>query len=99
MRINFLGFPLHPVGYLAANCGGCHNGRGEIAALGPVLRYEELMGDGDRVAASLVGQPTRWQLPGRTDGSVLVDAHAPDQSALLARLRAAAEGVATPEAA
>ena len=75
------------LGYLAANCGGCHNGRGEIAALGPVLRYEELMGDGDRVAASLVGQPTRWQLPGRTDGSVLVDAHAPDQSALLARLR------------
>ena len=75
------------LGYLVANCGGCHNGRGEIAALGPVLRYEDLLRDADSVAASLVGQPTRWQLPGRTDGSVLIDAHAPEQSALLARLR------------
>lgn len=75
------------LGYLAANCGGCHNGRGEIAALGPVLRYEDLLRDADGVAASLVGQPTKWQLPGRIEGSVLVDTHSPDQSALLSRLR------------
>jgi cytochrome c553 len=75
------------LGYLVANCGGCHNGRGEIAALGPVLRYEDLVRDADRVAASLIGQPTKWQVPGRSEGSVLVDPHVPEQSALLARLR------------
>jgi cytochrome c553 len=75
------------LGYLVANCGGCHNGRGEIAALGPVLRYDDLLRDGDAVAASLVGQPTKWQLPGTIEGSVLVDTHSPDRSALLARLR------------
>jgi mono/diheme cytochrome c family protein len=75
------------LGYLVANCGTCHNGRGEIAALGPILRYEELLTDADRVAASLAGQPTRWQIPGRTDGSVLVDPQHPDGSALVARMR------------
>lgn len=75
------------LGYLVANCGGCHNGRGEIAALGPVLRYEDLVRDADRVAASLIGQPTKWQVPGRTEGSMLIDPDAPEESALLARLR------------
>jgi hypothetical protein len=75
------------LGYLVANCGSCHNGRGEIAALGPILRSDDLLRDADAVAAALVGQRTRWQVPGRVDGSVLVDAHAPEQSALLARLR------------
>jgi cytochrome c553 len=75
------------LGYLVANCGGCHNGRGEIAALGPVLRYDDLLRDANAVADSLIGQPTKWQLPGKVEGSVLVDSHAPDQSALLARLR------------
>jgi hypothetical protein len=75
------------LGYLVANCGGCHNGRGEIAALGPVLRYDDLLRNADAVAASLVGQPTKWQVPGRLEGSVLIDTHSPDQSALLARLR------------
>jgi hypothetical protein len=75
------------LGYLVGNCGGCHNGRGEIAALGPILRYEDLLQDADAVAAALVGQRTRWQVPNKTDGSVLVDTHMPDQSALLARLR------------
>jgi mono/diheme cytochrome c family protein len=75
------------LGYLLANCGGCHNGRGEIAALGPTLRIEELVQDGDAVAAAMVNQRTRWQIPGRTEGSVLIAPHAPEQSALLTRLR------------
>jgi hypothetical protein len=75
------------LGYLVANCGGCHNGRGEIAALGPVLRYPDLLRDADRVAQSLIDQPTKWQVPGRLEGSVLVDTHAPGDSALLVRLR------------
>ena len=75
------------LGYLAANCGSCHNGRGEIAALAPILRPEELLRDGDAVARAMVDQRTKWQLPGRVDGTVLVAAAHPEQSALLARLR------------
>jgi hypothetical protein len=75
------------LGYLVGNCGHCHNGRGEIAALGPILRYEELLRDADAVAASMMSLRTKWQVPGRVDGSLLVDTHSPDQSALLVRLR------------
>jgi cytochrome c553 len=75
------------LGYLAANCAHCHNGRGEIAALGPILRLRDLVEDADAVARSLLGQPTRWQLRGRADGSVLVTPGEPDLSALLARMR------------
>lgn len=76
------------LGYLAANCGGCHNGRGEISALGPVLKYEELLRDGDRVARALVGHPTKWQVPGVLEGqSMLIDHDAIDKSAILFRMR------------
>ena len=75
------------LGYLASNCGTCHNGNGEIAALAPVLRHRELLTDADAVARSLMNQPTRWQLPGTTEGTVLVRPGVPDESALLARMR------------
>ena len=76
------------LGYFAANCGPCHNGRGEISALGPVIKYEALLRNGDEVARSLVGQLTRWQLPGQADGTtVLVQPGAPDQSAIVGRMR------------
>jgi len=76
------------LGYLAANCGMCHNGRGEIAALGPVIRVEDLVRDGDAVARSLLGQRARWQVPGEADGqSVLVHAGTPERSAIYMRMR------------
>lgn len=76
------------LGYLAANCGHCHNGSGEIAALGPVLRAADLVADGDAVARSLVRQRTRWQVPGDADGeSVLVHEALPERSALYVRMR------------
>ena len=76
------------LGYLMANCGTCHNGRGEIAALGPTLKYDELLRDGDAVARSLVGQPTKWQVPGVSEGhSVVIDSSSIDRSALLTRMR------------
>jgi mono/diheme cytochrome c family protein len=75
------------LGYLAANCGACHNGRGEIAALGPVIRPRDLVEDGDGVARTLFGHPTRWQIPGRAEGSVLVSPGEPDLSAIVARMR------------
>lgn len=75
------------LGYLASNCGTCHNGKGEIAALAPVLRHKELLTDGDAVARSLMNQATRWQLPGTTEGTMLVRPGAPDESALFVRMR------------
>jgi hypothetical protein len=79
------------LGYLVANCGSCHNGRGEISAAAPVLTWRELLEDGDAVARRLIGQPTRWQVPGVEEGgSVLVRPGHPDGSALLVRMRSRA---------
>jgi hypothetical protein len=76
------------LGYLSANCAMCHNGKGEISALGPVLKYRDLLEDGDAVARTLLGQPTRFQHPKAPEGStVLVNAGAPDLSAVLFRMR------------
>jgi mono/diheme cytochrome c family protein len=76
------------LGYLAGNCAHCHNGNGEIAALGPVLKYEELVGDADAVKRAIATQPTKWQVPGVPEGaSMLVNTHAPETSALLVRMR------------
>jgi cytochrome c553 len=76
------------LGYLAANCGSCHRGDGEMAVRVPSLRYSDVMHDGDAVAASLVGRGTAWQVPGVQDGrSVLIDAGSPETSAMLVRMR------------
>jgi hypothetical protein len=76
------------LGYLVGNCAMCHNGRGEIAALGPVLRPRDLTTDGEGVARGLIGQPTKWQVPGAADGrSVLIDPDDPALSAILVRMR------------
>jgi cytochrome c553 len=76
------------LGYLAANCGACHDRSDAITANLPSLAYADLAADGDAVAKSLVGRATRWQAPGVPDGkSVVLDPGAPDHSALLARMR------------
>jgi hypothetical protein len=75
------------LGYLAANCGPCHNRNGEIATLGPSWQHSDIM-DGDAVARSMLDQPTLWQVPGVPEGaSVLVSSHAPENSAMLVRMR------------
>ena len=75
------------MGYLAANCGTCHNRSGEIGAVVPSLKHADL-GDGDRVARSLLGLATRWQAPGQPEGStVLIDPASPDVSAMLLRMK------------
>jgi hypothetical protein len=78
------------LGYLSANCGMCHNGKGEIAAMGPVIRTADLLVDGDAVARTLAGQRTRWQVPGETGESVLVHEGAPERSAIYVRMRSRA---------
>lgn len=79
------------LGYLAANCSACHDGKGGISAAAPVVRLRDLLEDGDAVARTFINRPTRWQIPGQPDGStVLVRPGAPELSALLARLRSRA---------
>jgi mono/diheme cytochrome c family protein len=76
------------LGYLAANCGVCHNGNGEIAGFSASLAYRDVVADGDAVARSLIGRRTRWQIPGTTDGSsVLVQPGAHDKSAIYVRMK------------
>lgn len=76
------------LGYLFGNCASCHNGQGEIAALGPVMRLADLLTDGDAVARGLVGQRTSWTVPGVPRGhSVVLDPADPEQSAMLVRMR------------
>ena len=75
------------LGYLAANCGTCHDGSAAITAQVPSLAYADIMRDGDAVARSLIGQPTRWQAPGMGNRpALLLDLHAPEASALLLRM-------------
>jgi cytochrome c553 len=76
------------LGYFTANCGSCHNGGGEIAALGPSLKHSDLLGDGDAVARALIDYPTHWQAPGQLEGTtVLLNPMTPDKSAMLVRMR------------
>jgi hypothetical protein len=76
------------LGYLTANCGTCHNGRGEIAALGPTLRIDDLMTSGDAVANTLLTQRTTWRVPNAPQGgSLVIDVDNPENSAMLVRMR------------
>ena len=76
------------LGYLAANCGSCHRGDGEIAVTMPSLKHSDLLRDGNATALSLVGRGTAWQVSGVREGAtVLIDPGAPDTSAMLVRMR------------
>jgi hypothetical protein len=74
------------LGYLGANCGHCHDGTATISAQVPSLAFRDLLRDGDAVARALAGMPTRWQAPGRSAGTVVVDPGSPESSALLLRM-------------
>jgi cytochrome c553 len=76
------------LGYLSTNCGSCHRRESDIAAEVPSLKPSDLVRDGDAVARSLVGRIVAWQVPGvHEGGSVLIDLHAPEKSAMLVRMR------------
>lgn len=76
------------IGYLAANCGTCHNRGGDIAPNAPSLHYADAMKTGDTLLARLSQYHTFWQAPGQPDGAtVMVDGASPDASAMLLRMR------------
>lgn len=75
------------LGYLSANCGGCHGREGDVPAVTPFLRTDLLLADADAVARVMAERATTWQVPGHDEGTKLVDPLAPQASALLARMR------------
>jgi len=76
------------LGYFAANCGTCHNKSGDTTYAGPSLKHSDVAADGDAIARALLGQATTWQVPGRPDGTTrMLDAAAPEASAMLYRMR------------
>ena len=75
------------LGYLAANCGTCHNPAGETSFTGPSLKHSDIA-NGDDVVARMLQYATSWQVPGQPEGaSRMLNAAAPDASAMLARMR------------
>jgi hypothetical protein len=74
------------LGYLSANCGACHNGDGQITAQLPSFHHEDVL-NGEAIVAALIGRPSRWQAPGRSEGTLLIDPALPQASAVLLRMR------------
>jgi len=74
------------LGYLAGNCGFCHNGSREIGPSFASLRHNDIA-DGDAVVRDLLAYATMWQLPRKTHGTRLLDPASPEESALLVRMR------------
>jgi len=78
------------IGYLHANCGGCHNDSGPLAPLGMSLAHALISRPGLETPAcrTTVGQPTRAPLPGMPAGDRqrIAPGH-PEASAILLRMR------------
>ena len=78
------------LGYLSANCGGCHNSRGPLDRLGFSLLHDVSgkPNSPEPARATAVGAMGRYVVPGMSpDSSRIVAPGAPDQSALLYRMR------------
>lgn len=76
------------LGYLAGNCGACHNRKSELAPLGLYWKHGEVAAAGAETVRSMLGHETKWQVPGVPEGeSVLVDPANPQDSALLRRMK------------
>jgi mono/diheme cytochrome c family protein len=73
------------LGYMAGNCGACHNGDGQIAAELPSFSYPDVLSAGE-IVRHLIGRPSRWQAKGRAEGTLLIDPASPESSAVLLRM-------------
>jgi hypothetical protein len=79
------------LGYLAGNCGHCHNASGPIARVGLVLAHDPALTESASAAAAITSaldRKGRFQVPGVPDGSSrLIAPGAPDRSAVVYRMR------------
>jgi hypothetical protein len=74
------------LGYLHANCGGCHNAAGPLRSLGLELEYRH--GESDELAPALrtaLGRPSRYQPTGSHDALRIVPGNA-EESVLYRRV-------------
>ena len=75
------------LGYLSANCGGCHNDRGPLARLGLNLLHDETRA-AEPGHVTTVDAAGRYIIPGiPADSSRIVAPGVPERSALLHRMR------------
>jgi len=76
------------IGYLHANCGGCHTGAGELKSLAFALNYTLNRPSGQAPPALLtsVGQPSHFKVPAAPEIVERVCAGRPDRSVLVARM-------------
>jgi hypothetical protein len=76
------------LGYLNANCGGCHTGVGDLSSLSFALNYRLTHEDDEAPPALLtsVGRPSHFKLPEAPEAVVRVNAGHPDTSVLLKRM-------------
>lgn len=81
------------LGYLAANCGGCHNDAGPLAGL--ELLLDPATGPGP-VVASTVNRQSRFLPPGAAEEAVRIAPGEPDLSVLVARMRSRDPSVQMP---
>jgi hypothetical protein len=76
------------LGYLSANCGSCHQGRGPLAPLGLDLRQR--VGGGEvppPAGALLAGRRGKWEIPGVPEGETRwVRPGVPELSSVLHRM-------------
>ena len=75
------------LGYLAGNCGACHNRDSDLAPLGLHWKHGELATDAAGTLQAMLRRRTKWQVPGVPEGeSRLIDTDHPEQSALVRRM-------------
>jgi hypothetical protein len=76
------------LGYLHANCGGCHTGAGELKSLAFALNYTlaRPAGEPAPILLTAVGQPSKFKIPGEPETIERVCAGKPDRSVLIARM-------------
>jgi cytochrome c553 len=79
------------LGYLATNCGSCHNRRGSIASLGLHLDYAIADTPDPLVCASAlttsVNKRGHWLVPEDQERSRIIDPGHPESSAMIRRVR------------
>ena len=76
------------LGYLAGNCGACHNRQSDLAPLGLYWKHGDMAVHGSDALTGLSAHRTKWQVPGVPEGeSRVVDPEQPEQSAMLRRMR------------
>ena len=76
------------LGYLNANCGGCHTGLGDLSSLSFALNYtlNRPAGVAPPALLTAVGQPSRFKVPGVPEAVERVCAGHPDLSVVVRRM-------------